>query len=217
MGSTLIDLTGYPPFGRLTVLQRAANTKDGKARWECLCVCGTTTVVDGRELRRGHTESCGCLARELAAQRIGSLGRKHGLSTTHMYKIWMGMRMRCYNPNEPAFKDYGARGITVCERWLSSFETFYADMHPRPSAKHTIERLRNNEGYSPTNCIWALRSQQVRNRRNNVFLTHNGITQCLADWAGTIGIGRRTLHTRYRKLGWSAERTLTTPVLHRTF
>ncbi len=120
------------------------------------------------------------------------------------------MRGRCRDPRNKCFANYGGRGITVCERW-SDFAAFLADMGPRPSLEHSIDRIDNSAGYSPENCRWATKSDQMRNTRRNNNLTFRGETLCVSAWAERVGIARRTLLSRI-KLGWSVERVLTAPL-----
>lgn len=152
--------------GHLTVVARAQSASR-HAHWLCLCTCGRQSIVDGCNLRSGHTTSCGC--------RQGERSIVHGANRrgrrSPEYSVWAGMRARCFNENSPSFKDYGGRGISVCDRW-NDFETFLLDMGPRPTKKHTIERRNNNEGYSPDNCMWATKDVQARNRRARKLRTH---------------------------------------------
>jgi hypothetical protein len=134
-----------------------------------------------------------------------------GKSRTPEYGSWHAMIGRCTKPDNDCFEYYGGRGITVCDRWLTSFENFLTDMGPKPSLHHTIERIDNNKGYEPGNCKWATLSEQARNRRDNVLLEHDEKVQCLAAWADDLGIKQTTLRMRLKR-GWSAERILTTPV-----
>jgi hypothetical protein len=120
------------------------------------------------------------------------------------------MRTRCTNPNVPNYKDYGGRGIAVCERWRS-FEAFLADMGPRPGLGYSIERINNDGDYEPGNCRWADRAQQSNNRRNNRLLTWNGETKTLAEWSRTTGLDYAALLARLNR-GWSVERALSTPM-----
>ena len=157
--TALADLTGQA-FGLLTVLERAPNTAQSRqAHWLCVCACGKETVVNGSSLRRGRTRSCGC-------------GRiRHGLAgKTPEYHVWEGIKQRCLNPNHARYEYWGGRGVTVCQRWAESFEAFYADMCPRPSPGHSIDRVDNDGNYEPGNCRWATASQQQRNRRDRRHL-----------------------------------------------
>jgi len=137
---------------------------------------------------------------------------QHGGRHTPEYAAWTRMKRRCYNPKQDHYDRYGGRGIAVCARWLNSFENFLADMGPRPSPKHSIERKDNDRDYEPANCVWATLTEQTRNRCTNKLLTYKGRTQCLAAWAEEIGIGRSTLDRRIRHYKWPIERALTTPV-----
>lgn len=120
------------------------------------------------------------------------------------------MKSRCYNPRFPKYKDYGARGIVVCERWKNNFQNFLDDVGMPPTPKHTLERKDNEGHYEPDNVVWALPERQNRNRRSNVNLTFRGETMCIVDWAKRVGLDFSTLAYRVRR-GWNVERALTTP------
>jgi hypothetical protein len=203
----LKDIVGKR-FGRLTVLHRAENSKRGQARWACSCACGGSTVVVGSSLRRGTTSSCGCLRKEITAKQ-GRKALRHGHRAgreTAEYKTWRGLVDRCRNPRHKQFKDYGGRGITVCERW-KKFENFLEDMGRKPFPRATIDRIDNNKGYSPVNCRWATFTQQNRNRRSTRYLTYNGETRCMKEWAEEYGINYGTFKWRIYQ-GWSMKRAL---------
>lgn len=136
----------------------------------------------------------------------------HGMSSTPIYRVWRSMRTRCENPSSVAFKNYGGRGITVCDRWRL-FENFHSDMGDRPPG-HTIERVDNDKGYSPDNCIWATRKCQSRNRRNLHLLTVGSITKSMGEWSELTGISVSTIWNRL-KLGWTDEEAVTTPLVTR--
>lgn len=137
--------------------------------------------------------------------------RKHGLSQTPEYRAWQTMLQRCHNPEHRAYPRYGGRGITVCDRWRDSLEAFVADMGPRPSPQHELDRRDNDAGYSPENCRWVTRTVNSRNRRSNVMLTHDGETLCLAEWCDRLGLPTSTV-TKRIAAGWSHAAALTTPV-----
>jgi hypothetical protein len=118
---------------------------------------------------------------------------------------------RCTNVNNEAYNDYGGRGITVCDRWLNSFEAFYEDMGPRPSPNHSIDREENDLGYYKDNCRWATRVEQNNNRRDNVYYEHNGITKTISEWASEYGIEYRKLYRRLIRDKWDFERAINTP------
>lgn len=170
------DLTGRR-FGRLVVVEKIGRAKDGSAIYRCACDCGREANVISYVLRRGDTHSCGCLRAEMASARMHALNdsRPRWERRTRCYSIWRAMKTRCYNPNAEGFKYYGARGITVCEAWRRSFETFYAwslkngfSEQPKntPTAEIlSIDRIDNDKGYSPDNCRWVPLGRQSANRR----------------------------------------------------
>jgi hypothetical protein len=127
----------------------------------------------------------------------------HNKSSSKEYSTWCGMKQRCYNPTSKFYPYYGGRGIKICDRWLNSFENFFADMGERPD-NHTIDRIDNEQGYSPKNCKWATRSEQQKNRRCNRFVTLNGITKTAMEWSEETGIAHQTLYARI-DLGWKPE------------
>jgi hypothetical protein len=139
---------------------------------------------------------------------------KRGAPVPPEYRAWYQMVYRCTNPKFDQWKDYGGRGIKVCDSWRYSFTTFLKDMGPRPSAKHSIDRIDNAKGYEPSNCRWATREEQNGNMRTSVRLTHDGRTQCVSAWAREMGLSATTLVARLRN-GWSVERALTAPANRR--
>lgn len=193
-------------FDRLVVLNREVNGKGRRNRWRCRCACGNVIICGGQDLRVGKTRSCGCLSRERCIAR----STKHGMRHTRTYRIYYGMLGRCRDEHNPAWPNYGGRGITVCQRWLADFRNFVEDMGECPEGL-TLERRDNSQGYSPENCYWATRLEQNYNKRNNRLITIGGITKCLSAWARDVGIYYRTIHTRL-KLGWSEEAAVMTPV-----
>lgn len=158
-------------FGRLTVLKPTEERCHGHVMWLCECSCGNKCLVASHSLRHdGGTKSCGCISKETTIRRSIT----HGMSEASIYKIWRGMLARCNNPNNPGYKNYGGRGIKVCERW-HSFENFYADVGDPPKGK-TLDRWPNNDGnYEPTNWRWATRSEQRFNARPR---SHGPCRQC---------------------------------------
>jgi hypothetical protein len=166
MGKRL-DLVGQR-FGRLEVLAMVAAPNATRA--ECRCDCGAEVSVLAYNLRSGNTTSCGCVLRAARSKngrkvgpRTGKLNATHGLSKTLTYARWQEAKKRCHSPANKRFKDYGARGIEVCDRWRESFENFLADMGECPEGL-TLERKDGSRGYEPGNCVWATREQQSQNR-----------------------------------------------------
>lgn len=199
-------------FGRLLVLREGPRTGSGKRQFWCECECGgQCRLVQGGNLRNGATKSCGCLRRELTAQRSIKHGATKGGAWTAEYGIWNGLKNRVLNPNVDSYGSYGGKGIEVDPQWLSSFEAFLADMGPRPSPQHSIDRIKNDKGYEPGNCRWVTPSEQARNRSSNHLLEHDGRTMCMAAWSEEVGIRIGTLWARIVRSGWTAEEALTIP------
>ncbi len=200
------NLTGRR-FGRLVVLGFSGERRSRAPLWVCQCDCGNFCFVRSTDLTNHSTRSCGCLAREESAARL----LKHGLAHGDLYRIWERMISRCHNPVNPAFADYGGRGIKVCQRWRDSVQAFVADMGKRPSRKYSVNRKDNNGDYEPSNCEWATDLEQARNTRRNHFITLNGETLCLSAWCERLKIKGDCFHSRLKR-GWSEEEALTIPV-----
>lgn len=182
-------------------MRRAQNS-----RWLCKCDCGNESIIDGCNLVRGVSQSCGCLRKEV----LGVRQRTHGESHSAEFHCWQGMKTRCTNRRRTAYKNYGGRGIKVCERWLY-FENFLADMGRRPGHGMTIERINNDGDYEPGNCRWAPRREQNRNSRQNVHLKFMGERKIVAEWSAKTGIKSSTIRARL-SAGWSVREALTATV-----
>lgn len=204
------DLTGQK-FGRLTVIERAGNDKRCNATWKCVCSCSQKTerIVPGVDLISGHTRSCGCLNSELITLR----NLKHGKRGTRLYTIWASMKKRCYNPKDVSYKNYGGRGITVCDEWKNDFKAFYnwaIDNGYKDNL--SIDRIYNEKSYFPSNCRFATRKEQNNNQRSNHLITYKGRTQNLKQWADELELNYDTLRHRINTYNWSIEKALNTPV-----
>lgn len=217
MRKTLLVIPVGTRYGRLvtTALPVAASIQRRRfSVVDCRCDCGTERAFRTKQLRSGMTRSCGCLHREVSAERVGKLRLGHGHSRgrreTPTLKTWHSMMSRCNSATAKSFSDYGGRGIRVCDRW-QSFENFLADMGERPNGT-TIDRIDVNGNYEPSNCRWASWKQQQRNRRTSRLATAFGKTMCVAAWAEETGVAARTIYARLaRPHRWTTERALTEP------
>ena len=212
---TFITILAGEKFGRWTAIHPVAGCK--RKKWVCRCDCGTKErAVQPSCLISGSSQSCGCLHREIVSSMAKTMRLKHGASRGHgtrAYMAWGTMLKRCTNKNSKKYKDYGGRGITVCQRWTgdAGFANFLSDMgEPEPGM--SIDRKDNNAGYSPENCRWATAKEQARNRRVSLLVSMNGKTQLLIEWCEQLGMRYKTVHSRIRNLGWDAVKALTTPI-----
>lgn len=205
-----IDLSNKT-FGRLTVIERAPN-KGKYTMWKCVCNCPNKTIciVRGELLKRGETQSCGCLHKESLAK----MATKHGMRHTKIYAVWVVMRDRCYNSNNKDYADYGGRGITVYPSWKDNIEPFYEYVSKLPHFEekgYSLERIDNNRNYEPGNVKWADKYEQANNKRNNHLLEYKGKKQTLAMWAKEKGFAYSKLESRINRYHWSIDRALETP------
>lgn len=187
LGKNAIDLTGQK-FGRLKAISPSGRDKHGSALWNCQCDCGNTCIVLAGNLRSGKQKSCGCL------RHRSPWNRTHGDSASgRLYRIWTDMKTRCYNPHRKAYKDYGGRGILVCDEWKSNYESFkaWAVLHGY-SDKLSIDRIDNDKGYYPDNCRWATKQEQANNRRSSRIIEFHGKKLTVAEAAREVGIDYHT-------------------------
>lgn len=191
------DLTGRT-FGRLTVLERGPNGSLNQIRWRCRCACGRHKIILAHNLANGGSRSCGCVH------------TTNGMARTPEYHAYGHAKARCTNPNHPAWKNYGGRGIKFL---YSSFEEFFADVGPRPKGM-TLDRIVNDQGYRPRNCRWATVAEQRNNTRSNVILAAFGRTRNRTQWATEFKINVTTLADQI-KGGWPVEKALTAPSRNR--
>jgi hypothetical protein len=199
-----IGLTGQK-FDRLVVIKQVGKSKTGGPLWLCRCVCGKETIVRSSNLKNGHTKSCGCLQKEIVT--------KHGYNKkgakTRIYSIWEHIIQRCRNKNHKAYKNYGGRGIKVCNRWLD-FKNFLKDVGEIPKGME-IDRINNDKGYSPKNFRLVTHQENNRNKRNNHIIPYNNKKYCLIELAEEYNINPHVLRSRL-KLGWPIKKALITPV-----
>lgn len=208
-----VDLTGKR-FGRLVVLERSVINGNRKicksgAMWRCLCDCGNIKDIPSGELTSGRTKSCGCLKHDMMST--------HEKSNTKIYKIYKGIISRCYCKTATGYKNYGGRGITVCDEWLGEhgFENFYEwSMNNGYYDGLSIDRINVNGNYEPSNCRWITMKQQLRNTRRCIQITYNGETHNLSEWAEILNMDYSLLNSRISKQKWSVEKAFTTPVLN---
>lgn len=173
------------------------------------CNCGNYFFANIQKVKIGHTKSCGCLVKKILTEMKGT----HLMAKSNEYKIWIGIIQRCTNPNNKLYEYYGGRGISVCDRWMKSFISFFEDMGKRPSGRYELDRYPNNNGnYEPSNCRWATKKQNCRNRRNNLMITYKGETKTLIDWSDQLGLNYQKTYQRIKTYGWTIERALEKPL-----
>lgn len=198
-------------FGNLEVIEWAGKSRHGcKSKcdfWFCSCDCSDSRYnpfwASTASLKSGNTRSCGCL------------NRKHLKSKSKIYNVWTLMNRRCCDTSDRAFKNYGGRGISVCDRW-KDFNNFYADMGDPPEGM-SLDRIDNDGNYCPENCRWATPKQQVRNQRTNRLITWRGETKTTADWGDDERLKKLGINSGYIRIridsGWSLEEAMTTPAV----
>lgn len=198
----LIDLTGQR-FGRWVVLGNAGRDKNGLTQWLCRCDCGNEVVVLGINLKKGRTQSCGCLQREQMVAKKTT----HGLRFTRLYRIWSHIKDRCLRETCRNYKDYGGRGITICDKWLHDFQAFYDwAMSHGYRDDLTIDRINVDGNYCPENCRWVTMLTQAGNKQNTKYIEFNGETHTLKEWSAIVGIPRDKLYDRIYAKKWSIEK-----------
>lgn len=206
MSKKLPDLTGEH-FGRWTVIEYAGRGNHGEVQYKCRCDCGTERIIRRTSLTSGNSRSCGCLSRDTAKER----GITHGDSKIRLYRIWAGIIQRCCNDRERyEWEKYGGRGINVCAEW-HKYEAFRDwALSNGYSDKLTIDRIDVNGDYCPNNCRWATIYEQNNNKRTSKYISFNGKTGTVREFADEYGLAYSCLYERL-KLGWSIEDALLTP------
>lgn len=184
------DISGLRSF-KLVAVSHSHTDHNGQSVWDCICDCGGRAKATANSISRQQRKSCGCDRRAKFPPE---------------YSVWKGMIQRCLVSSHKFYKNYGGRGILICERWMS-FELFFLDMGSRPHAKSQLDRIDNNGDYRPGNCRWASTHDQNRNKRTNRIIEFSGKTMCVADWAVELGL-RPTLINQRLSRGWSEHRAL---------
>lgn len=193
--SAKIEMIGKK-YGKLLVVRQVEPSKSGHTRYLCKCDCGVEKIFQAQNIRTGKSESCGCERAKQLSERNSITKRTHCMSKSAEYKIWSGMLIRCAT-DHPKYHRHHGRGIKVCQRWRR-FENFIADMGPRPSRFHSIDRIDNDGNYEPGNCRWATAKEQSANTINNIYETIDGEKHCLAEIARKYKINEQTLYHRYK-------------------
>lgn len=209
---TVIHYTKGDIIGTCIYLEEAGMRRDPKTgKYRRLakfkCQCGNEFITTVSNVKRGNTKSCGCYNKKRVLER----NTKHGLCKHPLYRQWQNLRNRCYNKNIEGYKDYGAKGIKVCEEWRNEFLPFYkwaAELNWRPGL--SIDRINSNGNYEPTNCRLATDKQQARNRRTNIIVEYEGEKMCMTELCERLGLNYSAFRTRVIKRGWSLERAIST-------
>lgn len=191
-------------FDRLTLVKEVE-----KGKWLCRCECGNEKIIASNHIGNNHTKSCGCLNREVIT--------KHGQSRNRIYNTYQAMKDRCTNEKSQFYKDYGGRGIVICDEWLgeNGFKNFYEwAIQNGYSNKLTIDRIDVNGNYEPSNCRWATMKVQNNNLRSNRRITINGVTHTVAEWSEIVGIKSATIFSRLRS-GMSEKNAIMTPLMRK--
>ncbi len=185
-------------YGRLTLIDRSHSDAAKNIVWKCQCSCGETSFVRTRDLTTGKTKSCGCLRRERAAETRLKHGHAKASGDSRIYMIWTKMIGRCHTPSGKDYPYYGARGITVCDRWRNSFEAFLEDMG-EPEVGMSLDREDNDKGYSPENCSWKTHLEQMNNKRSNVVLVTDHGDMTIAQFARHHGLKYGTTQKQVKR------------------
>lgn len=191
----------------LTVIDVVFPEGSKRQKLVCKCDCGNTVLIFPYQFDASQSQiSCGCIKHRTPYNAT------HKLSKTKLYHVWESMRLRCYASGNKKYYYYGGRGITVCDEWRNNFIAFqeWSLSHGYQEGL-TIDRIDNNQGYSPDNCRWVTRAIQQRNMRRNVVITYQGKTQVLKDWCDELGLRYKTIQNRIVK-GWDKVRAITEPI-----
>lgn len=202
------DLTGKR-FNHLTVISFYGKEKR-KTLWHCKCDCGNTKIVSSSCLVNNYTKSCGCEAKKMLHQPKWI---KHGKSNTRIYKIYIKMVRRCNCKTDKDYCNYGSRGIIVCDEWKNDFMNFYNwSIQNGYNETLTLDRINNDGNYEPNNCRWTTMKEQSNNTRFNRYITYNGVTKTLTQWAECLGFKEDTLRARIMRYNFTIEKAFTQPL-----
>ena len=182
-------------FGRLMVIEESGRAAEGTVLWICKCECGNFTIVRGRSLKKGNTKSCGCLRKDTVRKRSIT----HGLRKHPLYPVWNDMLHRCYNEKSKGYRNYGGRGIKVCDKWRNSVKNFIEDMYPSFKSGLSIDRVNNDGNYESDNCRWATQSQQNLNKRGYGTSKHCGVgyDKKYQKWQARLFMNGKSKHIGY--------------------
>lgn len=195
-------------FNKLLVLEKC-DSKNNRVMWKCRCDCGNITFLSTYCLTSNHTKSCGCIK----GKNFCKIRQHHNLTKTKIYSIWKDIKKRCNNPNFKYYKNYGGRGITICDEWKNDFMSFYTwSMQNGYNENLSIDRINNDGNYEPSNCRWTDRITQANNKRNNHFLTFNGKTLTISQWSRELNIPKSTIEYRLYCKKLPIEKILSTPI-----
>lgn len=198
-------------FARLTILSDASKAP---RKVLCRCDCGSESVFQLSNVIYGLSKSCGCLARELSKVRKEKLVEGTPSNRHPLYQTWKSMKNRCCNPKDKAYKYYGGKGVSVCPRWLNSFAAFVSDMGPKPTKKHSLDRLTPSHNYGPETCRWATDVEQRRNRTSCIYIAIGGVTKTMTEWGRYYGLPEKLAQTRIAR-GWDPVKAVSAPVFRR--
>lgn len=197
------DLTGQK-FGRLTVIKKTSKRENGEIVYKCICDCGNEALVKRSYLTTGGTKSCGCLASEMHSELAKKAFTTNGYSCnkkySRLYRTWNAMIDRCHNNKCHNYKNYGGRGIKICDEWLNNFKTFYDWAIKNGYQKNlTIERIDVNGNYEPSNCCWITKGEQGYNKTNTVYITIDGVKRSLREWSIISGLSKSLIYNRLKR------------------
>ena len=203
----ILDIKGKR-FGRLIAIERVKNVGK-KVSWKCLCDCGQETNVLTTNLTSNRIKSCGCLKNQKLIER----STKHNQRHTKLYEVWKTMKQRCYNPNNKGYKNWGGRGIVVCDEWKNNYQAFYEwSMNNGYKEGLSIDRINNDGNYAPSNCRWSDKITQCNNTRQNKYFIINGVSKTIHQWCIEYNVPVNRVRQRLYKRHWNIEKALTTPV-----